>query len=129
MKTGQMQFLIGNAHQEFGHGTFTLCNSCRGVLGQSALNVNAMFLYTESIFCPFSGNALVKTGQTQILIGNAHREFVQSTANNFLQPLKNFLEGDMKTIMVCLLLYHKICDIFKIFVQNIDCGYMLEPPR
>lgn len=45
------------------------------------------------------GNALVKSGQTQILIGNAHREFVQSTANNFLQPLKNFLEGDMKTIM------------------------------
>ena len=45
----------------------------------------------------------MKSGQTQILIGNAHREFVQSTANNFLQPLKNFLEGDMKTIMVCLL--------------------------
>ena len=44
----------------------------------------------------------MKTGQTQILIGNAHREFVQSTANNFLQPLKNFLEGDMKTIMVGL---------------------------
>ncbi|KAL4218692.1 Endophilin-B1 [Mactra antiquata] len=45
------------------------------------------------------GNALVKTGQTQILIGNAYREFVQSSANNFLQPLQNFLEGDMKTIM------------------------------
>ncbi|XP_052788880.1 endophilin-B1-like isoform X2 [Mya arenaria] len=45
------------------------------------------------------GNALVKSGQTQILIGNAYREFVTSTANNFLQPLQNFLEGDMKTIM------------------------------
>ncbi|XP_052221215.1 endophilin-B1-like isoform X2 [Dreissena polymorpha] len=45
------------------------------------------------------GNALVKTGQTEILIGNAYREFVTSTANNFLQPLQGFLEGDMKTIM------------------------------
>ena len=44
------------------------------------------------------GNALVKTGQTQTNIGNAEKEFVQSTANNFLQPLRNFLEGDMKTI-------------------------------
>lgn len=44
------------------------------------------------------GNALVKTGQTQLNIGNAEKEFVQATANNFLQPLRNFLEGDMKTI-------------------------------
>jgi len=44
------------------------------------------------------GNALVKSGQTQILIGNAHREFVTTCENNFLQPLKNFLDGDMKTI-------------------------------
>ncbi|XP_045192891.2 endophilin-B1-like isoform X2 [Mercenaria mercenaria] len=45
------------------------------------------------------GNALVKCGQTQILMGSAYREFIQSSANNFLQPLQNFLEGDMKTIM------------------------------
>ncbi|KAJ8300195.1 hypothetical protein KUTeg_021714 [Tegillarca granosa] len=44
------------------------------------------------------GNALVKCGQTQLQIGNAEREFVMSAANNFLQPLKNFLDGDMKTI-------------------------------
>jgi hypothetical protein len=36
-------------------------------------------------------------------MGNAYREFVQASANNFLQPLQNFLEGDMKTIMVKLL--------------------------
>ena len=24
---------------------------------------------------------------------------------------------------------YKICDIFLIFAQNIDCGYTLEPPR
>ncbi|CAL1536572.1 unnamed protein product [Lymnaea stagnalis] len=45
------------------------------------------------------GNALVKCGQAQIQIGNAERDFVTSTANNFLQPLSNFLEGDMKTIL------------------------------
>nr|KAI8732321.1 endophilin-B1-like isoform X2 [Biomphalaria glabrata] len=45
------------------------------------------------------GNALVKCGQSQIQIGNAERDFVTSTVNNFLQPLSNFLEGDMKTIL------------------------------
>jgi endophilin-B len=46
----------------------------------------------------------VKCGQAQIQIGNAEREFVTSTVNNFLTPLHNFLEGDMKTILVRLLL-------------------------
>jgi len=45
------------------------------------------------------GDALVKCGQAQIQIGNAERDFVSATANNFLQPLSNFLEGDMKTIL------------------------------
>ncbi|XP_070176299.1 endophilin-B1-like isoform X2 [Littorina saxatilis] len=45
------------------------------------------------------GNALVKCGQAQIQIGNAEREFVSTTINNFLTPLYNFLEGDMKTIL------------------------------
>eukprot|EP00106_Octopus_bimaculoides_P003313 XP_014770755.1 PREDICTED: endophilin-B1-like isoform X6 [Octopus bimaculoides] len=31
-------------------------------------------------------------------IGNAEKEFVQTSCNNFLSPLKNFLEGDMRTI-------------------------------
>lgn len=47
-----------------------------------------------------AGNALVKCGQAQLRIGNAEREFIQTTSNNFLQPLHNFLEGDMKTIQV-----------------------------
>jgi endophilin-B len=45
------------------------------------------------------GNALVKCGQAQIQIGNAERDFITATANHFLQPLSNFLEGDMKTIL------------------------------
>ncbi|XP_025113799.1 endophilin-B1-like isoform X3 [Pomacea canaliculata] len=45
------------------------------------------------------GNALVKCGQAQLQIGNAEREFMTATVNNFLTPLHNFLEGDMKTIL------------------------------
>lgn len=44
------------------------------------------------------GNCLIACGQTQMKIGNAEKEFVLSACNNFLQPLKNFLEGDMRTI-------------------------------
>ncbi|XP_039591616.1 endophilin-B1 isoform X1 [Polypterus senegalus] len=44
------------------------------------------------------GNALAKCGETQKQIGSAEREFIQSTAINFLTPFRNFLEGDFKTI-------------------------------
>ncbi|CAI9718193.1 endophilin-B1 isoform X4 [Octopus vulgaris] len=44
------------------------------------------------------GNSLIKCGQTHMQIGNAEKEFVQTACNNFLSPLKNFLEGDMRTI-------------------------------
>ncbi|XP_023661847.1 endophilin-B1a isoform X1 [Paramormyrops kingsleyae] len=45
------------------------------------------------------GNALIKCGETQKHIGSAEREFIQSSAINFLTPFKNFLEGDFKTIL------------------------------
>lgn len=41
-------------------------------------------------------------------IGNAEKEFVQTACNNFLSPLKNFLEGDMRTITVSFLLISKM---------------------
>ncbi|XP_040216021.1 endophilin-B1 isoform X2 [Rana temporaria] len=44
------------------------------------------------------GNALIKCGETQRRIGGAHRELVQTGAINFLTPLRNFIEGDYKTI-------------------------------
>ncbi|KAG9483188.1 endophilin-B1 [Eleutherodactylus coqui] len=44
------------------------------------------------------GNALIKCGETQKRIGGAHRELVQTGAINFLTPLRNFIEGDYKTI-------------------------------
>uniref|UniRef100_A0A8D0DV97 Endophilin-B1 n=1 Tax=Salvator merianae TaxID=96440 RepID=A0A8D0DV97_SALMN len=44
------------------------------------------------------GNALIKCGETQRRIGAADRELIQTAAINFLTPLRNFIEGDYKTI-------------------------------
>ena len=33
-------------------------------------------------------------------LAQAEKEFATDSYNNFLQPLRNFLEGDMRTIMV-----------------------------
>ncbi|XP_015272188.1 PREDICTED: endophilin-B1 isoform X2 [Gekko japonicus] len=44
------------------------------------------------------GNALIKSGETQKRIGTADRELIQTAAINFLTPLRNFIEGDYKTI-------------------------------
>ncbi|ELT91502.1 hypothetical protein CAPTEDRAFT_172037 [Capitella teleta] len=44
------------------------------------------------------GSALIKCGQTEQKLGQAERDFLSSSANNFLQPLKAFLDGDMKTV-------------------------------
>ncbi|XP_074858402.1 endophilin-B1 isoform X1 [Carettochelys insculpta] len=44
------------------------------------------------------GNALIKCGETQKRIGTADRELIQTSAINFLTPLRNFVEGDYKTI-------------------------------
>lgn len=45
------------------------------------------------------GNALVKSGEMQKKLTEIKREFVESTTKNYLQPLKAFLENDMKTIL------------------------------
>ncbi|NXK19729.1 SHLB1 protein, partial [Arenaria interpres] len=49
-------------------------------------------------FGPGTGNALIKCGETQKRIGTADRELIQTSAINFLTPLRNFIEGDYKTI-------------------------------
>ncbi|NXN38277.1 SHLB1 protein, partial [Rhinoptilus africanus] len=49
-------------------------------------------------FLPIAGNALIKCGETQKRIGTADRELIQTSAINFLTPLRNFIEGDYKTI-------------------------------
>lgn len=47
-----------------------------------------------------SGDSLVKTGSVQQKIAGAQREYSQAVAKVLINPLKNFLDGDMKTIEV-----------------------------
>lgn len=56
--------------------------------------------FKNNLFFSFSGNALIKCGETQKRIGTADRELIQTSALNFLTPLRNFIEGDYKTIAV-----------------------------
>uniref|UniRef100_A0A7E4VKJ8 BAR domain-containing protein n=1 Tax=Panagrellus redivivus TaxID=6233 RepID=A0A7E4VKJ8_PANRE len=44
------------------------------------------------------GAALARVAVTEFSLGNAEREFISSSANNTLLPIRRFLEGDMKTI-------------------------------
>lgn len=44
------------------------------------------------------GSTLITIGEYQKRLGGAEREFLQTSAINFLTPLRNFLEGDWKTI-------------------------------
>ena len=47
------------------------------------------------------GRLLIQCGQTHQKLGQSKREFILAAANDYLQPLTSFLEGDMKTIQVC----------------------------
>ncbi|XP_075691335.1 endophilin-B2 isoform X8 [Rhinoderma darwinii] len=44
------------------------------------------------------GQTLIKVGETQKRLGIAERDFIHSSSINFLTPLRNFLEGDWRTI-------------------------------
>uniref|UniRef100_A0A7N6BHN9 Endophilin-B1 n=1 Tax=Anabas testudineus TaxID=64144 RepID=A0A7N6BHN9_ANATE len=44
------------------------------------------------------GNTLMKVGECEKRLGAAEREFLQTSAISFLTPLRNFLEGDWRTI-------------------------------
>jgi hypothetical protein len=46
------------------------------------------------------GNALIKVGDAEKQMGYAEKIFVQKCSDSFIQPLKSFLEGQMKMIQV-----------------------------
>jgi endophilin-B len=48
------------------------------------------------------GVILGKVGEAEKRLGNIEKEFVQKASDGFLQPLKSFLDGQMKTIQVRL---------------------------
>ncbi|XP_069093139.1 endophilin-B2 isoform X4 [Pleurodeles waltl] len=45
-----------------------------------------------------AGMTLLKVGETEKRLGGAERDFIHSSSINFLTPLRNFLEGDWRTI-------------------------------
>lgn len=54
-----------------------------------------------SVFGPGTpyGSSLVKVGQCEQKLGQADRDFIGSAGICFTQPLRKFLEGEMKTII------------------------------
>lgn len=54
-----------------------------------------------SVFGPGTpyGSALIKVGQCEQKLGQADRDFIGSAGICFTQPLRKFLEGEMKTII------------------------------
>ncbi|MEQ2305143.1 Endophilin-B2 [Ameca splendens] len=44
------------------------------------------------------GSTLMKVGDCERRLGAVEREFIQTSAVSFLTPLRNFLEGDWRTI-------------------------------
>ncbi len=49
-----------------------------------------------------AGSALIKCGETEKMLGSSEKEFIQSSAINFLTPFRNFIEGDFKTLSVSI---------------------------
>lgn len=47
-----------------------------------------------------SGKTLLKVAEAEKRLGTAERDFIHTASINFLTPLRNFLEGDWKTISV-----------------------------
>lgn len=47
-----------------------------------------------------SGKTLIKVSEAEKRLGAAERDFIHAASINFLTPLRNFLEGDWKTISV-----------------------------
>ncbi|CAF0922301.1 unnamed protein product [Adineta ricciae] len=44
------------------------------------------------------GSTLIKCGQCHQKLGVAHKEFIHSAAAGFMQPLKSFLDGEMRSL-------------------------------
>ena len=47
------------------------------------------------------GNILAKVGEAEKKLGETEKTFVHKSSDCLLQPLKSFLDGQMKTIQVC----------------------------
>ncbi|CAF3493126.1 unnamed protein product [Rotaria sp. Silwood1] len=62
-------------------------------LGQCMIEAGNEFGQTKQY-----GSTLIKCGQTHQKLGHNYKDFIQSVAVSYIQPLKSFLEGEMKSI-------------------------------
>ena len=67
-----------------------------------------------------AGSTLIKVGDCERRLGGAEREFLQTSAISFLTPLRNFLEGDWRTISVSLTAVPRSTDIYVTFSHLAD---------
>lgn len=68
------------------------------VLGQNLVEAGHEIGYQYGVH-------LVKVGEAEKRLGAAEKEFVQKSNDCFLQPLKSFLDGQMRTIQVITVVY------------------------
>ncbi len=69
-------------------------------LDRKTLKMSLQCWGVDHVLPLFSGSTLITVGEFQRRLGGAEREFLHVSAINFLTPLRNFLEGDWKTISV-----------------------------
>jgi hypothetical protein len=62
------------------------------------------------------GAMLAKVGETEKKLGATEKDFVQKSNDCFLQPLKSFLDGQMRTIQVCF--YFRKCSKLNLLMNN-----------
>lgn len=67
-----------------------------------SFNPLSVHVCNSSMTVCISGSTMITVGEYQKRLGGAEREFLQTSAATFLTPLRNFLEGDWRTISVSL---------------------------
>lgn len=74
-----------------------------GSTGGVGLSQHKVYWFLLELKAPIiAGKTLIKVGETQRRLGAAERDFIHSASINFLTPLRNFLEGDWRTISVSM---------------------------
>ncbi|XP_035514787.1 endophilin-B2-like [Morone saxatilis] len=64
---------------------------------QECVGFEMKVLWSLDLF--LAGSTLIEVGECERRLGAAEREFLQTSAISFLSPLRNFLEGDWRTIL------------------------------
>jgi len=84
----------------------------RNIYSLSYLHISICFLCTwwtlfrttlvSWLWCD-AGSLLVQCGELEQKLGEARHDFITAATRDFLQPLRTFLDGDMKTVQVLAL--------------------------